>query len=103
MDRELSSTVASAKAIIPRTKLIDPFCAGNDSASVTSGAVKDVFPSATWLGSISAFRVRVGSFNYRYTRASVRRKAGEWQSTINWTDCRSPVQLTFRPKEVQSS
>lgn len=58
--------------------------------------VKDVFPFATWLGSISTFRVRVGSFNYRCTRASVRRKVGGWQSTINWTDCRSPVQLALR-------
>lgn len=57
--------------------------------------VKDVFPFATWLGSISTFRVRVGSFNYRCTRASVRRKVGGWQSTINWTDCRSPVQLAL--------
>lgn len=58
--------------------------------------VKDVFPFATWLGSISTFRVRVGSFNYRCTRTSVRCKAGGWQSTINWTDCRSPVQLALR-------
>lgn len=58
--------------------------------------VKDVFPFATWLGSISTFRVRVGSFNYRCTRASVRRKVDGWQSTINWTDCRSPVQLALR-------
>lgn len=58
--------------------------------------VKDVFPFATWLGSISAFRVHVGSFNYRCTRASARCKAGGWQSMINRTDCRSPVRLARR-------